>query len=177
MDALKQSYFDWFALPETFALDVAALDAAYLQVQATVHPDRHARGLDSERRLAMQLATQANEAYRTLRDPARRAAYLCQHHGVDLQTESNTAMPAEFLMGQMEWRERLDDAKAARSGQAVAALRSALDDDRQQLLDRLGQAIDQRGDFQEAGRLARQLMFLDKFGSDVDSAEDLIADI
>jgi molecular chaperone HscB len=174
MDAPNKSYFDWFGLAESFALDRAELDAAYLQVQATVHPDRFARGLDSERRMAIELATQANEAFRTLRDPARRAAYLCRRHGVDLQVETNTSMPGDFLIRQMGLRELLDDARQARDEAAVAKLRDALDTDRAALLDEIGQAIDQRHDFEAAGALVRQLMFLDKFGSEIDDAEDLI---
>jgi DnaJ-domain-containing protein 1 len=59
----------------------------------------------------MQWAARANEAYRQLRDPMLRARYLCEQAGVDLETESNTAMAPAFLMQQMEWREMLDEAR------------------------------------------------------------------
>lgn len=123
MSVLSRNHFELFGLPVRFETDLAALDAAYRGVQGAVHPDRHAGGTAADRRVAMQLATHANEAYRTLRDPARRGAYLCALAGVDVEFESNTAMPAQFLMQQIEWREALDDARAARSAAGLQALR------------------------------------------------------
>ena len=97
-----QNHFDLFALPAAFSVDLGALDAAYRDVQGQVHPDRFVNATDAEKRVAMQWATRANEAYQTLKNPQKRAQYLCELHGVDLKTESNTAMPAAFLMQQMD---------------------------------------------------------------------------
>src|SRR3990172_4334329 len=99
-----QNHFDLFQLPQHFTIDVGALDVAYHEVQNRVHPDKFVSATDAEKRVAMQWATRANEAYQTLKNPLKRAAYLCELHGIDLQTESNTSMPAAFLMQQMEWR-------------------------------------------------------------------------
>jgi molecular chaperone HscB len=109
-----QNHFDLFNLPPRFAVDAGALDSAYRDVQSRVHPDRFVNATDAEKRVAMQWATRANEAYQTLKNPLARARYLCELNGVDLQTESNTAMPPSFLMQQMEWRERLEEAEHAR---------------------------------------------------------------
>src|SRR3569623_685438 len=109
-----QNHFDLFHLPQRFAIDTTTLDGASREVQNSVHHDKFVNATDTEKRVAMQWATRANEAYQTLKNPFKRAAYLCELNGIDLQTESNTAMPGEFLMRQMEWREALDDAKAAR---------------------------------------------------------------
>lgn len=73
-----------------------------------VHPDRFATRSAAEKRVAMQWSSQANEAYRTLKDPMSRARYLCELAGVDLQVETNTAMSPEFLFRQMAWHEQLD---------------------------------------------------------------------
>ncbi|MFA9216411.1 MAG: Fe-S protein assembly co-chaperone HscB, partial [Sphingomonadaceae bacterium] len=107
-----QNHFELFQLPQRFALDTSALDVAYRDVQGRVHPDKFVNATDAEKRVAMQWATRANEAYQTLKNPQKRAQYLCELHGVDLQTESNTAMPMAFLMQQMEWREALGEARA-----------------------------------------------------------------
>jgi DnaJ-domain-containing proteins 1 len=64
---LAQSYFALFGLPETFSLDAAQLERARLAVQSQVHPDRFASGSDRDKRLAMQMAAQANAAYLTSR--------------------------------------------------------------------------------------------------------------
>jgi molecular chaperone HscB len=170
--ALARSHFEWFGLPERFALDSQALDAAFRNVQSAVHPDRFAQSLDAERRIAMQLATRANEAYRVLRDPARRAAYLCERHGIDLQVETRTAMPKAFLLQQLDWRERLADARTAGDGGAIESIRSEMLALRGQLLDALVDSLDTRHDYDEASARARELMFLDRFASDLEAAED-----
>jgi molecular chaperone HscB len=109
-----QNHFELFNLPLQFAVDAQALESAYRDVQNRVHPDKYVSATDAER-VAMQWATRANEAYQTLKNPQQRAQYLCELAGVDLQTESNTAMPMAFLMQQMEWREELGDARAAKA--------------------------------------------------------------
>jgi len=109
-----QNHFDLFQLPARFDLDMGALDAAYRDVQGRVHPDRFVNAGNAEKRVAMQWATRANEAYQTLKNPQKRAQYLCELNGVDLQTDSNTAMPMAFLMQQMEWREALGEAARPR---------------------------------------------------------------
>ena len=98
---MKDDFFALFGLPARYEVDEAALDAAYRTVQSQAHPDRFANAGDAERRVAMQWAAHANEAYRTLRQPLKRAIYLLHLRGVDIQAESNTAMAPEFLMQQM----------------------------------------------------------------------------
>jgi molecular chaperone HscB len=161
-----QNHFDLFHLPQRFAIDLAALDKAYLEVQNQVHPDKFASAGDAEKRVAMQWATRANEAYQTLKNPFRRAAYLCELNGVDLQIESNTAMPAAFLMQQMEWREALEDAKAAKDVAALEHLEKDLRAARKAEVDRVAAHLDDR-DFDQAGQAVRQLMFLEKFSEEI----------
>jgi len=161
-----QNHFDLFQLPQRFAIDMTALDKAYHEVQNRVHPDKFARASDAEKRVAMQWATRANEAYQTLKSPFRRAAYLCELNGVDLQIESNTAMPTGFLMQQMEWRETLDDAKAAKDAHALEQLEAELRAVRKAEVARIGELLD-AGDFDQAAQHVRQLMFLERFGDEI----------
>jgi len=170
-----QNHFELFHLPQQFAIDLKALDQAYREVQSQVHPDKFARSPDAEKRVAMQWATRANEAYQTLRSPLRRATYLCELHGVDLETESNTAMAPAFLMQQMEWREALDDARAARDVNALAVLDSELADTRREQLAQIAAALD-GDDYRKAALGVRQLMFLEKFGDEVAAAFDRMTD-
>ncbi|MDB5839964.1 MAG: hscB [Herminiimonas sp.] len=170
-----QNHFELFHLPQRFAIDMTALSEAYHEVQNQVHPDKFANAPEAEKRVAMQWATRANEAYQTLRNPFKRAAYLCELNGVDLQTESNTAMPREFLMQQMEWREALEDAKAAADAGALDQLDTEVGAARREQLAQIGEQLD-RQDFFEAARGVRQLMFLEKFGEEVSLAIDRLAD-
>jgi len=168
-----QNHFDLFQLPARFEIDLAALDAAYREVQGRVHPDRFINALDAEKRVAMQWATRANEAYQTLKHPQKRAQYLCELNGVDLQTESNTAMPMAFLMQQMEWREALGEARAEKDADALDALDKEVRMERKSLLAQVGQQLD-AGDFDTAAQGVRSLMFLDKFGEEVQYAFEAI---
>ena len=161
-----QNHFDLFNLPRRFEVDAAALDAAYRDVQGRVHPDRFVNATDAEKRVAMQWATRANEAYQTLRNPQKRAQYLCELNGVDLNTESNTAMPMDFLMQQMEWREALGEARAAKDSDALDALDEQVKQERKARLALVGTQLD-AGDFETAAQGVRALMFLDKFSEEV----------
>jgi molecular chaperone HscB len=148
------------------------LQAAYRRMQGVVHPDRFAAAGDAERRIAMQLATRANEAYRTLADAGLRAAYLCELHGAPLNAETNTAMSTDFLVQQMEWREALAEARSRRDPQALGGLARALCDHRARLLDEIGEAIDTDRDFARAADAVRRWMFVDRFGIEVAAAEE-----
>ncbi|GAB3418911.1 Fe-S protein assembly co-chaperone HscB [Massilia agilis] len=161
-----QNHFELFNLPARFDLDLPALDAAYRDVQGRVHPDRFVNASDTERRVAMQWATRANEAYQTLKNPLKRARYLVELNGIDLQTESNTAMPMDFLMQQMEWREALGDARAAKDAGALDELDAQLKRERKERLAKIGHALD-AGQYEQAAQDVRALMFLDKFGDEV----------
>jgi len=161
-----QNHFELFQLPARFDVDMDALDAAYREIQGRVHPDRFVNASDAEKRVAMQWATRANEAYQTLRHPQKRAQYLCELHGVDLQTESNTAMPMDFLMQQMELREALADARAAKDASALDELDAQVRGERKARLAAVGELLD-AGDYQNAAQGVRALMFLDKFGDEL----------
>jgi molecular chaperone HscB len=168
-----QNHFELFNLPKQFAVDADALSSAYRDVQSRVHPDKFVNATDAEKRVAMQWATRANEAYQTLKNPQKRAQYLCELHGVDLQTESNTAMPMAFLMQQMEWREELGDARAAKDSDALESLDEQLRKARKQQLAQIEQQLNDY-DFQAAAQGVRALMFLEKFGEEVRFAFEAI---
>jgi molecular chaperone HscB len=166
---INADHFSLFGLAPAFALDLARLDAAYKEVMARVHPDRFAAGSAAERRVAMQWAARANEAHRTLRDDGRRAAHLCEMQGVAIDAETNTAMPPEFLMQQMQWREALDEMPppGPARAEAMTALQAQVDALRSDVVARLSQALDQAHDFVTAAALVRQLMFIDRFRAEL----------
>lgn len=119
---LKQDYFALFGLVPAFSIDMERLEQAYIDIQARVHPDRFAHLSDTEKRLSMQWATHANEAFRTLKSPLTRGHYLLELRGVDPGFDTNTAMAPDFLMEQMEWREALGEATDAADEDALDEL-------------------------------------------------------
>lgn len=157
-----RSLFELLGLPERFAIDAAELADRHHRFQAVVHPDRHVASGDAERRLALQLAAQGNEALRVLSDPCRRAAYLCERHGAPVDAERNTAMPAAFLMAQMSWREEIDEVRDRGDPAAARALQARLEQERAAIIDRLAVLIDEQADYQAASLQVRQLMFFDR---------------
>ena len=161
-----QNHFELFQLPASFDVDMDALDSAYREIQGRVHPDRFVNASDAEKRVAMQWATRANEAYQTLRNPMLRARYLCELNGVDLQTESNTAMPMDFLMQQMELREALGDARASKDAEALDELEAQVRGEKKSRLAQVGKLLD-AGDYTQAAQGVRALMFLDKFADEL----------
>jgi len=166
-----QNHFELFQLPQQFSLDMKQLDRAYHEVQNQVHPDKFVQASDAEKRVAMQWATRANEAYQTLKKPLKRATYLCELQGVDLQTESNTSMPASFLMQQMEWREAFDDARQANDSDALFALEKELRNALKAKLLQVGSTLD-KPDFAAAAQEIRTCMFLEKFIADIAALEE-----
>ena len=162
----SDDYFRFFGLNQQFNIDLPALDQAYLAIQKEAHPDRHARGSDSEQRIAMQMATLANTAFQTLKNPIQRGLYICQLHGVDAKLETNTAMPAAFLMKQMEWRESLDEQEEDLP--ALEALMAEVEESKAETLVEITQAIDGAKNYQLAAELLRGLLFIDKFAVELD---------
>lgn len=161
---LQSSDFELFGLPERFAQDRAAIDGRWKELQREAHPDRFAAQGAAAQRVAMQWSVRINEAYRRLKDPLQRAAYLCELRGAPLNAENNTAMPAEFLMEQMAWREELDEAQ----GEAdLEALEAELNQARAQTLQRIELLLDKQDDAPAAAQQVRGLMFIERFGQDV----------
>jgi molecular chaperone HscB len=165
-----RNHFELLGLPARYAVDPARLEKAYRELQSQVHPDRFAAATEADRRVAMQWATRANEAYRTLRDPLERARYLLRLKGFDTEEESNTAMPADFLMQQMEWREAVADARGAGDAPQLEKLRVDLGRSRDDMLHVLERALDRDANFDAGCSLVRKLRFLEKLDQEIDDA-------
>jgi len=171
MKSLQANDFELFELPQQFALERALLDARWKDLQREAHPDKFASQGTAAQRVAMQWSVRINEAYQRLKDPLRRAAYLCELGGASIQAESNTAMPAAFLMQQMEWREALDDAHEAAQ---LEALHDEVQHAHQASLQQCGQLIDAAHDLQAAAQQVRALMFIERFLRDIEDRLDQI---
>jgi molecular chaperone HscB len=154
-------YFSLLGLNRVFNLDANQLEQAWKRVALAVHPDRFATATPVERRVAMQWSARANEAYRILRHPLSRARYLCELGGFNLQTETNTAMSADFLLRQMQWHELLEQINESKDELAKSALESELKEALETLIAECGSLLD-AGAFADAGSKVREWMFLEK---------------
>jgi molecular chaperone HscB len=166
-----QNHFELFGLSPAFAVESEALERSYREIQSKVHPDRFAHAGDAERRASLQWTTRVNEAFQVLKNPVLRAKHLLELHGIDVAFETNTAMPSDFLMQQMELREALEDAKNAA---ALDELRKNLVTEKRAMEKAIAEAIDGRKDYAGAAGLVRKLQFLDRLDEEIDAAYEEI---
>jgi len=157
---LAANDFALFQLPPQFALDLLSLEQSWKTLQRHAHPDMHVHADTSAQRLSMQWSVRINEAYQRLKNPIKRAAYLCELRGVPIAAETNTAMPAEFLVQQITWREALDSAD---SPGEIDVLLSEVKAYRDSLLVECEHFLDGVSDTQMAAMSVRALMFVDRF--------------
>jgi len=169
LKSLQSNDFELFGLEQCFAQDQAVLDARWKDLQRQAHPDKFSAQGAAAQRIAMQWSVRINEAYQRLKDPLKRAAYLCELHGAPVNAENNTAMPGAFLLQQMEWREALDEASTPEdleqiSLQSRLAVRKALQ--------KTEQLLDQSQDYAGAVAQVRALMFMARFTEDINARLD-----
>ena len=176
MASLQSNDFELFELPVQFSQDRAVVDARWKDLQREAHPDKFAAGDAATQRLALQWSVRINEAYQRLKDPQKRAAYLCELNGAPIAAHTNTAMPGEFLMLQMSWREALEEAGGADELEAIGAQAKAY---KNAALARIENRIDVAHDYAAAAGEVRALMFVEKFLTElharIDQAESAAA--
>jgi molecular chaperone HscB len=174
--SLQASDFELFGLPVAFALDRTQLDLQWKSLQREAHPDRFASEGAAAQRIAMQWSVRINEAYNRLKDPLKRAAYLCELQGAPVNAENNTSMPPAFLMQQMTWREALDDCKDLKDEsskiKALETLLKEVDVSHRAALSQAADLMDVDHDYLAAVGQVRALMFIEKFSHEVQHSLD-----
>lgn len=168
---LQSDDFELFGLEQRFKQDRTLLDSRWKDLQRQAHPDKFTAQGTAAQRVAMQWSVRINEAYQRLKDPLKRAAYLCELHGAPVNAENNTAMPAAFLMEQMQWREELDEAQGAQDLEQIS--QQCRQAGREVLL-KIEQLLDQSHDYAAAVAQVRALMFIERFAADVNDRLDQI---
>lgn len=166
---LQSTDFELFQLPVQFAQHREVLDARWKDLQREAHPDKFAAQGAAAQRLAMQWSVRINEAYQRLKDPLKRASYLCELNGAPIEAHNNTAMPPEFLMQQMAWREALEESSNADELERLADETGAA---MRQQLQLIAQTLDFERDFLKAAKEVRSLMFIEKFSAEVEARID-----
>jgi molecular chaperone HscB len=170
LEHFSRDHFALFGLPRRQALDELELERLYRDIQSQVHPDKHAHLADSDKRVAMQWATKVNEAYVTLKSPLKRGEYLLVLLGHDPQIERNTAMPADFLMHQMELREAVAESRAGGDIDALDRMHRQMKKEMAGQHESLVQTLDDAKDYLRGADIVRQLMFQEKLLHEIDDA-------
>jgi molecular chaperone HscB len=161
------NYFEFFTIQQQFNVDLTALESNFRAIQSASHPDRFVTASTAEKLTSMQTATLANEAYLTLKSPALRAAYLLALQGIDATPATNTKMPHDFLMQQMEWREAIEDAVNAKNVNALENLLAEMQTEAKVLKTNLSEHFDAKQDYAAATDITRKLIFIDKVAADI----------
>lgn len=167
---LTENYFALFGLAPHYRCDAGKLDAAYRELQGEVHPDRFATAGEAERRAALQSSARVNEAYRTLKDPVDRAQYLLSLHGIEALSETDTALPRDFLEHQLDRREALADAIALRDVPLLERTLSDVREEAGELQSVLADELEGSRALDAARGTVRKLKFLSKLAADIDTA-------
>lgn len=160
-----QNYFQLLQLPQSFDIDLSRLQANFRALQAEVHPDKYVNASPAEKLQSMQMATLVNDAYQTLKSPSARAVYLLSLQGIDVHAATAPALPADFLMLQMDWRETMEEAKASAD---IVALETLLRE-----VKRAGNALEQPlatllvQDHNLAVVAVKKLIFIEKMSADI----------
>jgi len=161
-------YFNLFQLEPSFNIDTEALEQTYRALAARFHPDKFASASAFEQKQAVMMSSTINDAYRTLKSPIDRAAYLLKSQNIDADAPEHTSFPPEFLMQQMEWRETLMDAQMEQNHDAIRALDQEIQEVQSNLYQDLQQAFEQQ-DYESAAQWVRHGRFLNKLRKEIAS--------
>lgn len=167
---MSLNYFELFGLKPVFNIELGTLENNFRKIQSESHPDRFVTASAVDKLSAMQRATLANEAYLSLKNPAHRAQYLLELHGITAISETNTAMPTDFLMQQMEWREATEDALSTKNIEALESLLAKIRIEEKSLQAELINFLDEKQDYAAATEATRKLIFMEKVSEDINRA-------
>lgn len=156
----QADHFRRLGIEPSFDLDLDLVEKRYLGFQRAIHPDRFAAKPAKERALAEAQSVSLNDAYETLKDPLRRAAYLLGLKGVSAAVDKDETMrDPELLMEAMEAREALMEAESA---EAIERLQVKAGADAIGVLSELSKAF-ARDDLPLANRLTTRLKYIRKY--------------
>ncbi|MBF8999140.1 MULTISPECIES: co-chaperone HscB [Vibrio] len=166
------NYFELFGLPTQFTLDGSLLSSQFRELQKRFHPDNFASASERDRVMAVQKATEINDAYQVLKTPISRAEYLIELHGIELRGEQQTLQDPMFLMEQMELREELD--AVAQSSDPESALFD-FDGKVSKMLKTYLATVEQQlneAQWEAAADTVRKLKFIAKLKNEIEKVEE-----
>ena len=90
-------YYELVGIPRSLNLSLEALQQRYYELSRQLHPDRFMQKPEAERQRALDMSSALNDAYRTLKDPIKRAQYLLSQEGFDIGEQRSKDVPPELL--------------------------------------------------------------------------------
>src|SRR3954452_18509238 len=110
-------FFSFVGLPRKLNIDAADLEQRYRALSRQFHPDYYYNAPPAERRASLERSSYLNDAYRTLKQPVARIAYLLELEGVMKASEHDSAnkVPASLLEEVFALNEELDEVRGMRA--------------------------------------------------------------
>ena len=134
--AAATDYFTMLGVPQEFDLDVEVLHRKFLALNRHAHPDYHVNKSPEVQALSLRVSATINDAYRTLKDPASRGAYLLELLG-GKSSADDKAVPDGFLETMMMMQEEIEDARNTNDHEELSRLGEVLQTQRDGLLHRI----------------------------------------
>jgi molecular chaperone HscB len=165
---LNQNYFELFGLPIDFQLDKRLLHDNHQKLQAAYHPDRFINGSDQEKRIAVQKAAWINEAYEILHHSVKRARYMLEIGGLDMNDDHETTNDTAFLMEQMEIREEMDQCKSCQDPMRCCDHVTGKLDLRSKEYAEQFETLYQQGKLEQARQVSKKMQFVQRILDQLD---------
>jgi len=167
-----RNFFDVFSIPAAFQVDLTILADQYRELQAQVHPDRVAGGSEQEKLQAIQATSFLNEAYETLQSPQRRAAYLLELQGIDVNQVDQSDLSPVLLMEQIELREQLEELPRDEAAlDKLEQLRESIEQRQADCQGQFAQVIEQ-GSLTDAKKQYYEMQYFAKLAAEIESLEE-----
>ncbi|MCZ2153492.1 MAG: Fe-S protein assembly co-chaperone HscB [Bryobacterales bacterium] len=112
VESASPDFYAMFSQREVLAVDLDELQSLFYDLSRQLHPDRFARAAEAERELSLRASSLLNDAYRTLRDPLKRAEYVLSRHGFDPGESRSKSVPPELLEEVFELNMALEELRA-----------------------------------------------------------------
>jgi molecular chaperone HscB len=129
-------YFTFLGLPRKLTIAASDLERNFRLLSRQFHPDYFYNATLAERRASLERSSYLNDAYRTLRQPISRIAYLLELEGLGTASTDRghgaAQVPPALLEEVFALNEELDDIRAQReSGAPVEEWKDRLERARQ----------------------------------------------
>jgi molecular chaperone HscB len=165
---LSQNYFELFGLPVDFQIDETLMHDNHQKLQSAFHPDRFINASAQEKRLAVQKAAWINEAHEILKDPVKRARYMLEIGGLEMNDDHETTSDTEFLMEQIELREEMDECRVCKDPMRCCDHITGKLDRRSKEFAADFESFYQQGYLEDARQVSKKMQFVQRILEQID---------
>ncbi len=105
-------YYQLLGISRSLNVSLDDLQKRYYELSRQLHPDRFMQKPEAEQQRALDMSSALNDAYRTLKDPVKRAQYLLSQEGFDVGEQRSKDVPSELLEEVFELNMALEEMRS-----------------------------------------------------------------